>query len=165
MDIDDVHPRERTYIQGMNDPRETTALEYMRDARQDRKDPWEMRRSQDSRAPTAEMDDPRRLSRSKEDWGDRRDRDEQGYRKTGQSSIREAVMEPNLPDFDGPHNSTLSGSGSRSHKYFLPREGINHEVIVASIGKYLGPETTCRQGLNREARTSHWHAIAKIRAD
>jgi hypothetical protein len=99
-----------------------------------------------------ELDAPILFRQSRDDRDDRRVQNLGDYRRGDQSIIRRDLGDGGPPRSETSREVALFPSDGRPHEYFLPGERISREVITADIGRYLGPEATCRAFVNREAR-------------
>ncbi len=154
MDIEKMRPPDRIYLQNTRDPKQAAESAGVRDILQDRIDTRDTRYVQEPRRMRDERGDPGLLSRAREYEKERHVQEERGYPRGDQQNLRNDLVDQGPMRLDNPRDSTLPPTDARVREYFLPGEGISREVIRVDLGLYLGPDTTCRPGVNREVRTT-----------
>lgn len=152
LDRDVVRPRDEMLLQDARDPRRLVPSQSIPDAHHEQRNSRAARYLQDPGQIREEMEHPRRASQSRERWDERYDQHQLGYRRAGQPSSRNSSLAQDQFGLDRPQGPT-SFMDTRVQEYFLPAAGINRDVL----GEHLGPETTYRPSVNREARINFAH--------
>ncbi len=152
---ENFRPHESTNLRGSRDPREFEPPANTQNAIEDRRDGPHASYHPDTRRPRSERNDRGLFSPNKEGRDEKNLEDEQEYRRSERSGIRNDMVEQASLHLDRSRDPRLPPAPTRMRTYFLPSEGISPEIIQANLGQYLGQEATFRSQTNPEARIPH----------